>query len=132
VGEGAAELNRLPGLAGCVDALEVPLPEVVGDGVEGSVCDGVAEGVCSGLGEGVGDGEAVAAAGSAWHCVFAAAAAGEESGAACAALPSTPTARKPPLSNPAAAIRRCAKRIPIACLRCSPGSPRARHGFGGD
>jgi hypothetical protein len=123
-GEDDAELDppgSLLGLPDCVDALEVPLPDVAGDGVEDWVGDGVGEGVCSGSGEGVGDGEAVAATGSAWHWVFAAAAAWGASEAACAVLPSTPTARKPPLSNPAAAIRRCAKRISIACLRCSQG-----------
>ena len=48
------------------------------------------------------------------------------------ALPSTPRARIPPLTKLTAAIRTCAKRMSIACLRCSSGLPRALRIFGGD
>ena len=63
--------------------------------------------------------------GSGWHTVsvfdVAAVLAAD---AACAVL-STPKVRKLPLSKVTVATLTCAKRIRIACLRCSSGSPCA-------
>jgi hypothetical protein len=103
------------GDADVADALaEDPLVEGVtlGEGVGEGVGDGVGDGEDDGDGEGDGD----AAAGSAWHTGFAAAAACPcgVSGAACA-LPSAPRVRKPPHSAVTAATRTCPKRIRIAC-----------------
>ena len=93
---------------------------VEGDG-EG---DGDGDGDRVGDREGDGDGEGVGVleAGSAWHTVSVLAVVGM--GAACA-LPSTPRVRKLPLSKVTAATLTCAKRIRIACLRCSSGLPCA-------
>jgi len=99
--------------------------EGLGEGVE----DGAVLCLREGLGEG--DGEAVAETGSAWHWLSVEAVAGGLTWAACAP-PSTPRARTPPLTKLTAAIRTCAKRIRIACLRCSSGLPRALRVFGGD
>jgi hypothetical protein len=100
---------------------------------EGDV-EGEGDGDRDGEGEGEGEGEGVAEAGIAWHtvsvlvaAVFVAAA----FGAACA-VPTTPRARKLPLSKVTAATLTCAKRIRIACLRCSSGLPCALRVFGGD
>ena len=95
------------------------LVEGEGDG------DGEGEGERRGKGDGDGEGAGVPDDGSAWHTlsVFAVVAAG----AACAAcaVPSTPTVSKLPLSKVTAATLTCAKRIRIACLRCSSGLPCA-------
>ncbi len=114
-----------------------------GDTVGGSLADveWLADELAEGDGEGEGDGErdgdgdgdgegvGVPEEGSAWHTwsVFVLAAIG----AACA-VPSTPRVRKLPLSKVTAATLTCAKRIRIACLRCSSGLPCALRGFGGD
>jgi hypothetical protein len=73
-------------------------------------------------GEGSGEGVGVPEAGRAWHTVsvFAVVAIG----AACASA-SRPRVRKLPLSKVTAATLTCAKRIRIACLRCSSGLPCA-------
>ena len=91
---------------------------VEGDG-EG---DGDGDGDGDRGGDGDGDGDGVPEAGSAWHTesvLF-----GVASGAA-SALPSTPRVRKLPLSTVTAATLTCAKRMRIACLRCSSGLPCA-------
>jgi hypothetical protein len=103
-------------LAGA-ESLADELTEGEGDG-DG---DGDSDGEWDGDGVGVG----VAEEGSAWHtvsvfdvvAVFA-------TGAACA-VPSTPKVRKLPLSKVTAATLTCAKRIRIACPRCSSGLPCA-------
>lgn len=96
-----------------------------GDWVAGGPVEGEGEGEGEGDGEGVG----VPEEGSAWHTlsVFAVVA----SGAACA-LPSRPRVRKLALSRVTAATLTCAKRMRIACPRCSSGLPCALSGFGGD
>jgi hypothetical protein len=96
------------------------------DAVDGSPAgeDWVAGGLVAGEGTGEGDGAGVGVpeGGSAWHTVsvFAVAAIG----AACASA-SRPRVRKLPLSKVTAATLTCAKRIRIACLRCSSGLPCA-------
>ena len=111
------------------EVLAVGLVEGEGE-VDGEVegegeCDGEGEGECGGEDEGDGEGVGVLADGSAWHTlsVFAVVAAG----AACAAcaVPSAPRVSKLPLSKVTAATLTCAKRIRIACLRCSSGLPCA-------
>jgi hypothetical protein len=89
---------------------------VEGDG-EG---DGNRDG--DGDGEGDGDGVGVPEAGSAWHTVSVLFVVAR---GAASALPSTPRVRKLPLSKVTAATLTCAKRIRIACLRCSSGLPCA-------
>ena len=92
------------------------------DVVDGSRAgeDWVAGGLVAG--EGDGEGVEVLEAGRAWHTVsvFAVVAIG----AACASA-SRPRVRKLPLSKVTAATLTCAKRIRIACLRCSSGLPCA-------
>jgi hypothetical protein len=104
--------------AGDADVADAAADDPLAEGV--TVGDGVGEGVDDGEGDGDGEGEGEgdAAAGSAWHTGFAAAAACPcgVSGAACA-LPSAPRVRKPPLSAAIATTRTCPKRIRIACLR---------------
>jgi len=91
--------------------------------------DGDPDGEGDGEGEGEGEGVEVAEEGRAWHTesVFA----GAVLGAACA-VPRTPRVRKLPLSKVTAATLTGAKRIRIACLRCSSGLPCALRRFGGD
>jgi len=136
--EGGGEVvwgGTLLALAGgsTVDGRVVAAAEVLADGLvegegEGEVegeGDGEGEGECGGEDEGDGEGVGVLADGSAWHTlsVFAVVAAG----AACAAcaVPSAPRVSKLPLSKVTAATLTCAKRIRIACLRCSSGLPCA-------
>ena len=92
------------------------------DVVDGSRAgeDWVAGGLVAG--EGDGEGVEVLEAGRTWHTVsvFAVVAIG----AACASA-SRPRVRKLPLSKVTAATLTCAKRIRIACLRCSSGLPCA-------
>jgi hypothetical protein len=114
-------------LAGGVDTVGGVLaaPEWLGDAllelVEG---DGEGDGDGDGDrgGDGDGDGVGVPEAGSAWHTVSVLF--GVARGAA-SALPSTPRVRKLPLSKVTAATLTCAKRMRIACLRCSSGLPCA-------
>jgi hypothetical protein len=113
--------NRVGGVLAAAEGLEDALLELVeGDG-EGDG-DGDGEGDLDGEGDGDGEGVGVPEAGSAWHtvsvlCVVA--------WGAASALPSTPRVRKLPLSKVTAATLTCAKRIRIACLRCSSGLPCA-------
>ena len=89
--------------------------------------DGDGEGKGERLGEGDGEGAGAADDGSAWHTLFVLAdvvLADTALGAACA-VPSRPRVRKLPLSKVIAATLTCAKRIGIACLRCSSGLPCA-------
>jgi hypothetical protein len=92
------------------------------DAVDGSPAEEVW--VAGGLvvGEGSGEGVGVPEGGRAWHTVsvFAVVAIG----AACASA-SRVRVRKLPLSKVTAATLTCAKRIRIACLRCSSGLPCA-------
>ena len=120
-GDGEAELSGLRVTSDEGDTT-VDGPLVAGDGVAGGLVAGEGDGACEGEGEGDGEGVGVAEEGSAWHTVsvFAVVA----SGAACA-LPSRPRVRKLPLSKVTAATLACAKRIRIACLRCSSGLPCA-------
>ena len=97
-----------------------------------------------GLGEvGVGLGEDVPEAGSTWQVVsvFALAlvevpglkaAAPGLSTPACAVPASAPRVRKHPPTTLSAVTRTCARRMRIACLRCSSGLMSALRGFGGD
>ena len=94
--------------------------------------DGDGDGDWDGDGEGDGDGVGVPEAGSAWHTVSVLFGVVRE---AASALPNTPRVRKLPLSTVTAATLTCAKRIRIACLRCSSGLPllfviRRRLGIG--
>jgi hypothetical protein len=90
--------------------------------------EGDGEGDCNrdgdgdGDGEGDGDGVGVPEAGSAWHTVSVLFVVAR---GAASALPSTPRVRKLPLSKVTAATLTCAKRMRIACLRCSSGLPCA-------
>ena len=120
-GDGEAELSGLRVTSDEGDTT-VDGPLVAGDGVADGLVAGEGDGACEGEGEGDGEGVGVAEEGSAWHTVsvFAVVA----SGAACA-LPSRPRVRKLPLSKVTAATLACAKRIRIACLRCSSGLPCA-------
>jgi hypothetical protein len=86
----------------------------------GGLVEGEGDGEGERRGEGDGEGVGVADDGSAWHTLFVVA--GVAVGAACA-VPSTPRVRKLPLSKVTAATLTCAKRIRIACLRCSSGLP---------
>jgi hypothetical protein len=92
------------------------------DAVDGSPAgeDWVAGGLVAG--EGSGEGVGVPEGGSAWHTVSVFV--GVAIGAACASA-SRPRVRKLPLSKVTAATLTCAKRIRIACLRCSSGLPCA-------
>jgi hypothetical protein len=96
------------------------LPELLGLG-EGEG-DGEGDGDGDGEGDGEGDGVGVPEAGSAWHTVSVLMVVAR---GAAAAVPSTPKVRKLPLSTVTAATLTCAKRIRIACLRCSSGLPCA-------
>jgi hypothetical protein len=125
--KGAGIGGPLEGVEGLGDAEVVSDGEGLGEGVE----DGAVLCLSDGVGEGEGDGDAVAETGSASHCVFVEAVAPGLTWAAWAP-PSTPRARTPPLTKLTAAIRACAKRMRIACLRCSSGLPRALRMFGGD
>jgi hypothetical protein len=84
--------------------------------------EGDRDGDGDGDGEGDGDGVGVPEAGSAWHTVSVLFVVAR---GAASALPSTPRVRKLPLSKVTAATLTCAKRIRIACLRCSSGLPCA-------
>jgi hypothetical protein len=97
------------------------LAEWLGDGLAEWLADGLAEGEWDGDedAEADGDGVEVPDEGSAWHSVSVLDVA---AGAACA-VPSTPRIRKLPLSKVTAATLTCAKRMRIACLRCSSGLP---------
>jgi hypothetical protein len=75
-----------------------------------------------GDGDGEGDGDGVPEAGSAWHTVSVLFVVAR---GAASALPSTPRVRKLPLSKVTAATLTYAKRMRIACLRCSSGLPCA-------
>jgi hypothetical protein len=109
--------NWLAGVLAAAELLgDAPFELAEGDG-EG---DGDGDGDLDG--EGDGDGVGVPEAGSAWHAVFVLL--GVVSGAA-SALANTPRVRKLPLSRVTAATLTCAKRIRIACLRCSSGLPCA-------
>jgi hypothetical protein len=92
------------------------------DVVEGSPAgeDWVTGGLVAG--EGDGEGVGVLEAGRAWHTVSVFAVV--VTGAACASA-SRPRVRKLPLSKVTAATLTCAKRMRIACLRCSSGLPCA-------
>jgi len=89
--------------------------ELDGDGEDWG--DGEEDGVAEGDGDGVLDG------GSAWHAVSVFEVAAVPAARAACAVPSTPRVRKLPLSKVTAATLTCAKRIRIACLRCSSGVP---------
>lgn len=117
--EGEAELDLLGSELELVDG--EALEELLGDGE--SLVDGEPSGEGVGVGVDVGDGEDVAEAGSAWHAVSVAAVVVAGVNWAAWALASTPRVRKPPLSKLTAAARTCAKRIRLACLRCSSGLP---------
>jgi len=110
---------------GCAIAAALALG--LGEGVE----DGGVMCFNERLGEGEGNGDAGVETGSAWHWASVEAIARGLIWAAWAP-PSTPRAKTPPLTEQTAAIRTCAKRIRIACLRCSSGLPRALRMFGGD
>jgi len=113
--------NWLGGVLAAAELLgDAPFELAEGDG-EGDG-DGDGDGDPEGDGEGDGDGVGVPEAGSAWHAVFVLF--GVVSGAA-SALANTPRVRKLPLSRVTAATLTCAKRIRIACLRCSSGLPCA-------
>ena len=84
--------------------------------------EGDRDGDRDGDGEGDGDGVGVPEAGSAWHTVSVLFVVAR---GAASALPSTPRVRKLPLSKVTAATLTCAKRMRIACLRCSSGLPSA-------
>jgi hypothetical protein len=99
-------------LAAVLAALE-PLDDGLGEG------DGDGDGDAEGEGDGEAVGVGVPGAGITWQAVSVLAA-----GAACA-VPSAPRLRKLPLSKVTAATLTCAKRIRIACLRCSSGLPCA-------
>jgi hypothetical protein len=105
----------------------VPGPRVAwadgDDAVDGSLVgeDWVAGGLVAGEGDG-GAGVGVPEGGSAWHTVSVFAVV--VTGAACASV-SRPRVRKLALSKVTAATLTCAKRIRIACLRCSSGLPCA-------
>jgi hypothetical protein len=109
--------NRVGGVLAAALLLGDALLELAeGDG-EG---DGDGDGDGDREGDGDGEGVEVAEAGSAWHTVSVLS--GAARGAA-SALPNTPRVRKLPLSRVTAATLTCAKRIRIACLRCSSGLP---------
>jgi hypothetical protein len=105
----------------------VATAEWLADGLAEDEEDGDGEWEGDGDGDGDGDeepdgdgvGVGVPDEGSAWHTVSAF---GVAVGAACA-VPSAPRLRKLPLSKVTAATLTCAKRIRIACLRCSSGLP---------
>jgi hypothetical protein len=111
--------DRLGGVLAAADWLgDAALALVEGDG-EG---DGDGDRDGDGDGEGDGDGVGVPEAGSAWHTVSVLLGVAK---VAASALPNTPRVRKLPLSTVTAATLTCAKRIRIACLRCSSGLPCA-------
>jgi hypothetical protein len=104
--------------------LAVGLPELVeGDGEGDSVGDGDGDGDSEGDGDGVG--VEVPEEGRAWHTVSVLLVLLVIARGTACALPSTPRVRKLPLSKVTAATLTCAKRIRIACLRCSSGLPCA-------
>lgn len=113
--------NRVGGVLAAAEWLGDALLELVeGDGERDRDGDGDGDGDGECDGDGDGEGVGVPEAGSAWHTVsvlFVVA-----RGAASALL-STPRVRKLPLSKVTAATLTCAKRIRIACLRCSSGLP---------
>ena len=115
--------NRPGGVLAAAEWLGDAVLELVeGDGEGDGDGDGDGEGNLDGEGDGDGEGVGVPEAGSAWHTVsvlFVVA------WGAASALPSTPRVRKLPLSKVTAATLTCAKRIRIACLRCSSGLPCA-------
>jgi hypothetical protein len=109
--------NRFGDVLAVAEWLGDALLELVeGDG-EG---DGNRDG--DGDGDGEGDGDGVPEAGSAWHTVSVLFVVAR---GAASALPSAPRVRKLPLSRVTAATLTYAKRIRIACLRCSSGLPCA-------
>jgi len=113
--------NGLGGVLAAVERLGDALLELVegdGEGDRDGDGDGDGDGECDGDGEGVG----VPDAGSAWHTVSVLFVVAR---GAASALPSTPRVRKLPPSKVTAATLTCAKRIRIACLRCSSGLPCA-------
>jgi hypothetical protein len=109
----------------------VDVVDWLGDGLAEWLADGLAEGECDGDGDGEWDGDddgeddgddvgvEVADEGSAWHTVSVF----DVAAAAVCAVPSTPRVRKLPLSKVTAAALTCAKRMRIACLRCSSALP---------
>jgi hypothetical protein len=119
VGEALAAAEWLAD--GLAEWLADGLAEWLGDGLAEWLADGLAEGERDGDedAEADGDGVEVPDEGSAWHSVSVLDVA---AGAACA-VPSTPRIRKLPLSKVTAATLTCAKRMRIACLRCSSGLP---------
>lgn len=113
--------NRLGDVLAAPERLGDALLELVegdGEGDRDGDGDGDGDGECDGDGEGVG----VPEAGSAWHTVSVLFVVAR---GAASALPSTPRVRKLPPSKVTAATLTCAKRIRIACLRCSSGLPSA-------
>jgi hypothetical protein len=109
--------NEFDGVLTVAEWLGDALLELVeGDG-EG---DRNRDGDGDGDGEGDGDGDEAPEAGSAWHTVSVLFVVAR---GAASALPSTPRVRKLPLSKVTAATLTCAKRMRIACLRCSSGLP---------
>jgi hypothetical protein len=109
--------SGLGGVLAAAERLGDALLELVeGDGEGDRDGDGDGDGECDGDGEGEGVG--VPEAGSAWHTVSVLLVVAR---GAASALPSTPRVRKLPLSKVTAATLTCAKRIRIACLRCSSG-----------
>ena len=109
--------SGLGGVLAAAERLGDALLELVeGDGEGDRDGDGDGDGECDGDGEGEGVG--VPEAGSAWHTVSVLLVVAR---GAASALPSTPRVRKLPLSKVTAATLTCAKRMRIACLRCSSG-----------
>jgi hypothetical protein len=109
--------NRFGGVLAPAEWLGDALLELVeGDG-EG---DGDGDGDGGSDGDGDGEGVGVPDAGSAWHTVSVLFVVAR---GAASALPSTPRVRKLPLSKVTAVTLTCAKRMKIACLRCSSGLP---------
>jgi hypothetical protein len=111
--------NRVGGVLAAAEWLGDALLELVegdGEGDRDGDGDGDGDGECDGDGDGVG----VPEAGSAWHTVSVLFVVAR---GAASALPNTPRVRKLPLSKVTAATLTCAKRIRIACLRCSSGLP---------
>jgi hypothetical protein len=106
--------------------------EWLADGLADALAEGEGDDECEGDGEddgdeeGDGDGEDLGVLdGSAWHAVSVLGVAAVFAAGAACAVPSTPRVRKLPVSKVTAATLTCAKRIWIACLRCSSGLPCA-------
>jgi hypothetical protein len=93
--------------------------ELLADGLGDGDGDGEGEGEGDGDGEGDGEGVGVPDEGRAWHAVSVFVA---DAACAACALPSAPNVMKLALSKVVAASRTCAKRMRMACLRCSSGS----------